>query len=526
MDNREQVLASQLEYLSLSKPQRAIYKISHFFLDLPKKISDSFRRIPSKTRKVKQSAEGVFSSIYHAGKEGDYKTRISFILMGFGLMTRNQILRGSFYFLYELFFIVFMCLIGGTSLASLPYLGQIGRVTYTVIDPDFLIDIETTVYYDNSFTIFLFSTITFILILILIFLWYNQLKDSLKLQRMNYIGKKASDKESFKNIFDKSYEKTLLFLPMSGLVLFTVIPIIIMILVGFTNYNSEHMTPTSLFDWVGLYNFEELFASGSASNNNIFLEVFGQVLLWTLVWAFFATFSNYFLGMIMAMIINIKGIKLKKIWRTVLISTIAVPQFISLLLVSYIFSDYGVVNGILTSLGLVTGRGIPFLSDALLAKVMIILINTWVGIPYTMLICSGLLMNIPDDLYESARIDGASPLKMYIKITLPYMLFVTTPYLISQFVGNINNFNVIYLLTSGGPAFSYPVADVPYQVSSTGVGHTDLLITWIYKMTVTSNSKDYGAASVIGLLIFAVVAVISLIFYNRSNSVKNEEEFQ
>ena len=397
MDNREQVIANQLEYLSLSKPQRALYKISHFFLDLPKRVMASLRRIPGKTRRVKQSAEGIFSSIYHAGKEGDYKTRLSFILMGFGLVTRNQILRGAFYFLYEVFFIVFMCLLGGSSLASLPFLGQIGRVTYTVIDPDFLIDVETTAYYDNSFTILLFSIITIALILILVFLWYNQLKDSLRLQRLSYIGRKASDKESFKNIFDKSYEKTLLFLPMSGLILFTIIPIIIMILIGFTNYNSAHLTPTNLFDWVGLYNFEELFSTGASTNNNIFLEVFGQVLLWTLVWAFFATFSNYFLGMIMAMIINIKGIKLKKVWRTILISTIAVPQFISLLLVSYIFSDYGVVNGILTSLGLVSGRGIPFLSDALLAKVMIILINTWVGIPYTMLICSGLLIDVYQD---------------------------------------------------------------------------------------------------------------------------------
>lgn len=526
MNQRDQVIASQLEYLSLNKAQRILYKIGHFFAGIPKALGSFFRSIPARFRRVRNKTDGIFTSIYEAMRFGDYRTRLSFLLMGAGLVTRHQILRGSFYFLYEIFFIIFMSLIGGGSLAALPSLGQLGRVTYTVIDPDFLIDVETTVYYDNSFTILLYSVISIALILILVFLWYNQLKDSLRLQRMATIGRKASDKESFKNIFDKSYNKTLLFLPMTGLALFTVIPIIIMILIGFTNYNSDHMTPTALFDWVGMYNFEAVFSTSSTSTNTVLLQVFGQVLLWTLIWAFFATFTNYFLGMIMAMIINIKGIKFKKLWRTILITTIAVPQFISLLLVSYIFSDYGVVNGILTSLGLVSGRGIPFLSDSLLAKVMIIVINTWVGIPYTMLICSGLLMNIPDDLYESARIDGASPIKMYMKITLPYMLFVTTPYLISQFVGNINNFNVIYLLTSGGPAFSFAVPNVPYQVSGTGVGHTDLLITWIYKMTVTSNTKDYGGASVIGLLIFAVVAFFSLIFYNRSNSVKNEEEFQ
>ena len=121
-------------------------------------------------------------------------------------------------------------------------------------------------------------------------------------------------------------------------------------------------------------------------------------------------------------------------------------------------------------------------------------------------------MNIPEDLYESARIDGASPFKAYMKITLPYMLQVTTPYLITQFIGNLNNFNVIYLLSGGGPG----------NIEGTA-GKTDLLITWLYKLT-TSNSY-FAVASVIGILTFIVSAVFSLILYNRSKSVKNEEEF-
>jgi arabinogalactan oligomer/maltooligosaccharide transport system permease protein len=136
-------------------------------------------------------------------------------------------------------------------------------------------------------------------------------------------------------------------------------------------------------------------------------------------------------------------------------------------------------------------------------------------------------MNIPEDLYESARIDGASPAKMYFKITLPYMLFVTGPYLISQFVGNINNFNVIYFLSGGGPAFTFGTGTVvPSIISVTGVGRSDLLITWLYKMSVDSTAKEYGFASVLGLMIFAVVAFFSLIFYGHSNSIQNEEEFQ
>ncbi len=144
----------------------------------------------------------------------------------------------------------------------------------------------------------------------------------------------------------------------------------------------------------------------------------------------------------------------------------------------------------------------------------------WVGVPYTMLICSGLLMNIPEDLYESARIDGATPFKMFSAITLPYMLFITGPYLLSQFVGNINNFNIIYLLSQGKPSFG---------LSSLGygdVGETDLLITWIYKMSMEGQDKNYAVACVLGVLVFLIIAFFSLVLYGRSNSVKNEGDFQ
>jgi arabinogalactan oligomer/maltooligosaccharide transport system permease protein len=520
------VLESNLEYLSLSKPQRVLYRISHFFTGMPKKAARFFTSIPGKARKHVHTTVSVGKTVVSAAAEGDWKTRLSFLLMGLGLVTRHQIVRGILYFLYELIFIFFMVRIGGPSLAALPSLGQMGQVIYSITDPATGIDVTPTLYYDNSFTIMLYSIITLALILVLVFLWYGQLKDSLKLQKLGEIGKHTSDKQSWEDVFDRKYDKTLLFLPMTGLVLFTIIPMVMMILIAFTDYNTDHLTPLNLFDWVGWNNFQNVFSSASTSNNTIFLQVFGKVLLWTLIWAFFATFSNYFLGMIVAMIINMKGIRLKKLWRTVLITTIAVPQFISLLLVANMFDDSGMVNAVLRSWGWIDAQPIKWLSDPILAKVMIIILNTWVGIPYTMLICTGLLMNIPEDLYESARIDGASPAKMYFKITLPYMLFVTTPYLISQFVGNINNFNVIYLLSGGGPAFLFYGTTVPTQVADTGVGQTDLLITWIYKMTVTSQNKDYGAASVIGLLIFAVVAFFSLIFYNNSKSVQDEEEFQ
>ena len=218
--------------------------------------------------------------------------------------------------------------------------------------------------------------------------------------------------------------------------------------------------------------------------------------------------------MLVAIMINKKGIKLKKMWRTILVMTIAIPQFVSLLYVSKMFAADGLINTYLMKWGWIS-TPLPFWTDPTWAKCTIIGINIWIGIPYLMLIATGILMNIPADLYESARIDGANAFQTYSKITLPYMLFVTGPYLLTSVTSNINNFNVIYLLTQGKP--------LSMELSG-NAGHTDLLITWLYKMTVTDS--NYKIAAVIGILVFVVTAVISLVVYNLIPSVKNEEDFQ
>ena len=138
--------------------------------------------------------------------------------------------------------------------------------------------------------------------------------------------------------------------------------------------------------------------------------------------------------------------------------------------------------------------------------------------PYVMLMATGILMNIPQDLYEASKVDGATGVQQFMKITLPYMLFVTGPYLLTSFVGNLNNFNVIYLLSNGNP--------IKGTAGGASVGHTDLLITWLFKMTLGSSDNKYYMASIVGILIFIVVAVLSLIIYNVIPSTKNEEDYK
>ncbi len=505
-----------VEYLSLSKPQRFFVKVGSFFKKIPFVIWKFLRKIPTVLYKLlKTIIINPAIDVKNALLYGDWKVRLSFIICGFGQMSRHQIVKGALLLAYEVVFIIFMCLVGVPNLQLLAKLGYTAQVY-----------IGLYYYTDNSLTILLYSIVTIFLILVMVFFWVSSIRAAKKLQDLEKVGQYDSFKNFVRGITGENYHIILLSIPTVGLIVFTIIPIVVMILIGFTNYNSYHLTPANMFEWVGFYNYSSVFTGGDASSS-LFLTTFLKVVLWTLIWAFFATFSNYFLGMIVALIINQKTIKLKKLWRTILVTTIAVPQFVSLLLISRMFNeDMGFVNSFLQELGIIS-TNIKWLTDssynALLPKVMIIIINTWIGIPYTMLICTGILMNIPGDLYESAKIDGASPFKMYMKITLPYMLFVTGPYLISQFVGNINNFNVIYLLSGGNPLFTYGTQSRPDTLQ--GLGQTDLLITWIYKISYTNNPSYYSLASVLGVMIFVIVAFFSLITYSRSNAVKNEEDF-
>ncbi len=182
------------------------------------------------------------------------------------------------------------------------------------------------------------------------------------------------------------------------------------------------------------------------------------------------------------MLINDKKTKCPKLWRTLFMITIAVPQFVTLLLVRNLFSDSGIFNTMMANGGVsdflkvigLLGKNmdhIPFLTDQHWAKFMIILINIWIGVPYQMLIATGVLMNIPSDMLEASVIDGASPLQSFIHIKLPYLLSVQGPALVTDFVKNVKNFNVIYLLTQD----VYITKD--QALASSSAKEVDLLVT-------------------------------------------------
>ena len=365
----------------------------------------------------------------------------------------------------------------------------------------------------------LFGFVTIAMIIIYFLVWNLNIASSYKADMDRKVGKKPSSfREDLQELLDGRFHVLMLTPTCIAAAVFTVLPTIFMIALAFTTYNQQDMNDlgTNLFHWNGLQNFQAVF-TGEGSLGVEIHHRFLPVLGWTFIWAIFATLTCYFGGIVLALLINKKGLKYKKLFRTIFILTIAVPQFISLLAVRNLLGEYGPFNSLLMDLGL-TAAPIGFLGlnpadSEHLAKVMVIIINMWVGVPYTMLMTSGILMNIPSDLYEAARVDGASTVKMFFKITLPYVIFVTTPYLISSFIGNINSFNSIFLLTGGGPTYT------GYQA-----GGTDLLVTWLFKVTIDQGSYNTGA--VIGIFTFLITATITLITYRRSKAYNEEDTFQ
>ncbi len=504
---------TDMEYLRLSKGRKFLYKIAAFFCAIPRGLKNFFLGIVRAVVNFFKSIGREFADIFTTFVKGDWKTKLSYFVMGFGNIARGQILRGLLFLLFEAVFIVYMIVAGAKWLSMLPSLGKVGP--HEVYNP--VLDQYTTEYGDNSFKILLYGVLTIFFIIAFIYTWRVNIRQNKLSEQIIKSGKPLkSGRDDLRSLVDDNFHRTLLALPLTGILLFTVMPIFFMILVAFTNYDYEHDGLNVLFHWNGLAGFREMLTWNSGPVK--YSAAFGEILTWTLIWAFFATFTNYFLGIFVAMMINKKGIHLKKMWRTILILTIAIPQFISLLYVSKMFDLNGLVNGGLKALGLIK-QNIDFWGTPKLARIMVIVINIWIGIPYLMLIATGILMNIPADLYESSRIDGASGWKQFTKITLPYMLFITGPYLLTSFTSNMNNFNVIYLLTGGRPT------NAAASGAAGSVGYTDLLITWLFKITTGSGTKYY-LASVVGILVFLVVAIISLVVYNLLPSVKNEEDFQ
>ena len=430
-------------------------------------------------------------------KEGDVATKLSFVVMGAANLANKQYLKGLIFLFSQIAFFYWLIRNGLRALSMLATLGT--RAQGLVFDER--LGIEVLQEGDNSMLLLLFGIAAIVICLLLVGLYVINLKSARNIHELKKAGKKIpSTMDDLASLLNERFHATLMTIPLLGVLLFTVLPLLYMISIAFTNYDHTHLPPKNLFTWVGFVNFGNVISGNMA-------DTFFPVLGWTLIWATLATVTCFFFGILLALLINTKGLKFKGVWRTIFVTTMAVPQFISLLVMRNLLNGAGPINATLLNLGLIDSA-IPFLTDPIWAKITVIVVNMWIGIPATMLVSTGIIQNLPTDQIEAARIDGANKLQIFRNITFPQILFVMMPALIQQFIGNINNFNVIFLLTGGGPTNS----------DFYGAGSTDLLVTWLYNLTV--NTMDYNLASVIGILIFILSAVFSLLAYTRTNSFK------
>lgn len=364
-----------------------------------------------------------------------------------------------------------------------------------------LATLGTEVPRDNSIFLLAEGLIAVIVTIFGLAFYYVNLKDAYTNgKRRDENRQMSSLKSDYQNLLAQGYPY-LISGPSLFILIFAVIfPILFSFALAFTNYDLYHSPPANLADWVGFDTFAQIFTV------DIWRSTFFNVLGWTVVWTLVASTLQVALGIFMAVLVNQKDLRFKKFYRTVLVLPWAVPGFVTILIFAGLFNDsFGAINNdILAMLGI---DAIPWLTDENWTKVALILMQGWLGFPFIFLVTTGVLQSIPDDLYEAARIDGASIFAQFRNITMPMILIATAPVIITQYTFNFNNFNIIYLFNGGGPA-----------VPGSTAGGTDILVSWIYKLTL--QSSQYSLAAALTILLSVFVIAIALWQFRRTDAFK------
>ena len=252
---------------------------------------------------------------------------------------------------------------------------------------------------------------------------------------------------------------------------------------------------------VGFDNFKAVFTDSRLAGP------FAQITVWTFVFAFLSVLTTFALGLFLAIVFNDRRVRGQKVYRSLMILPYAIPGFVSALVWrGMLNARFGFINQMLLG-----GAEIQWLQNPWLAKLSILGVNLWLGFPYMFIVCTGALQAIPAETIEAARIDGAGSWRIFRAMTLPLLMISVAPLLIASFAFNFNNFNLIYMLTGGGPNFvGTPVV----------VGHTDILISMVYAVAFESGNKQYGLASALSILIFIVVGIIAFFGFRRTRTLE------
>lgn len=394
---------------------------------------------------------------------GDVFTKLSLVVWGFGYIGHGQLIKALLVTLVQGLGLYFL---GTSGIPALKKFGTLGTVQMEMQFNPLTLKNEVN-NYDNSFAILLLSVIALVVIASLVVATMMVVQSNYLLQQQKAAGKKPNTfRQDITCYLNEKFYVTLLTLPVLGVVVFTIVPLFILIAVAFTNYDQQHMPPASLFTWVGLANFASLF--GGQSLSLTFSYAFGKVLSWTLVWAFFATFTNFFGGVFLAMFINNKNTKCPRLWRTLFMITIAVPQFVTLLLVRNFFSDAGKGRKLIQNLSVIVNLfpGVLVMIAVYFVLKYLNLTNSYAGLIMVYagssglgyLICKGFFDTTPVSLREAAKLDGASDARIFFQVVLPMSKPILVYTIISSFMISWTDFVMAKMILNSGLSTDWTVA--------------------------------------------------------------------
>ena len=416
------------------------------------------------------------------------------LIPGLGQIYNKQKAKGAIFLGVTILFLIYFFAIAAPELGNLITLGEMpGR--------------------DNSLFMLIRGAFHFILVIVYFIFYALNLKDAYTIAKRwnNDYPVPTTFKDMLKGIYANGFPYLLIIPSYIAMTFAIIFPVLVTLLIAFTNYDFQHLPPTKLLDWVGVTNFTNIWRLST------FRSAFGAVLGWTIIWALVASTVQIVIGIFTAIIANQPFIKGKRIFGVIFLLPWAVPAFITILTFSNMFNDsIGAINTqVIPLLGKVlpflNGHLIPWKTDSTWTKIALIMMQGWLGFPYIYVLTLGILQSIPNDLYEAAYIDGANAWQKFRNITFPMILAVAAPTLISQYTFNFNNFSIMYLFNDGGPG-----------TVGGGAGSTDILISWIYRLT-TGAAPQYSMAAAVTLIISLIVISISMIAFKKLHAFDMED---
>lgn len=434
----------------------------------------------------------------------------SAIIWGSGQLQNNQRIKALVLFLLQIVFVSIelftgtLNIINGSVSAEFRNAGFFSKGIWGLITLGDIPRASNKVkIYDHSVILLIGGLIALFTLIIFVAIYVYNIRDAYITRIKIEEGEKVSTLKYIKEAWNTYFEYIVISPSVILIVFLSLIPIMFSFLSVFTNYNANNIPPKNLVSWTGFKTFSDILTMP------VWSGTFFKILTWNVAWAFIASLTTYSLGLIQAILINTKYVKLKPIWRGIYILPWAIPSLVSLLVFKTMFNANGPINRLLIDFGIIK-EAIQFFSTTGWARLTIIIVHLWLGFPYFMALISGVLTTVSEELYEAASLDGANSYHKFMNITMPVVLQATAPLLILNIAGNFNNFGAVYFLTKGLPTNpSYHLA-----------GSTDLLISWIYKLTYDNRMYNYAAA--MSIFIFVIIATISTFSLLRTRSFKED----